>query len=403
MGKALEKTDSVTVEVVGDRNLSMDEISVDVREGSHEEVYVGFEDESWLKRFADEHLMPNLGLVLLSGAYLFNSIMVVSTKVMETDPDKLKEDRIKPLQILVVRMVITYIGTLIYMYWKRDVIEHVPFGPPELRKWLLLRGCVGFFGVFGMYFSLMYLTISDAVLITFLSPSLTIILAWLILREKITRFEVMGSIISLFGVVLIVRPCFLFGARVNLSQINDHVETSNPQERLVATLVALLGVIGASCVYIIIRFIGNRAHAIMSVSYFSLVTTVVSLVGILTIPSIRFQIPSSLKEWLLFGNLGICGFIFQLLLTMGIQRERAGRGSLMQYVQLIYAIFWDVSIWKRWPSFWSWCGMVLIVGSTIWVVNIKNSLAAQKDTLHMQDLENIASRGDSLELEDLSD
>ncbi|CAI4048810.1 uncharacterized protein SKDI_13G3830 [Saccharomyces kudriavzevii IFO 1802] len=350
-------------------------------EDAEDEDFTIDDDETTLQRISKDYLKPNIGLVLLTVSYFFNSAMVVSTKVLENDPEDIANDRqIKPLQILLVRMVITYIGTLIYMYINKSTIPNVPFGKPEVRKWLILRGCTGFFGVFGMYYSLMYLTISDAVLITFLSPSLTIFLSWVILRERFTKVEALGSLISLMGVVLIVRPSFLFGTP-EMTDSSRIVESSDPKSRLVATLVGLWGVLGMSCVYIIIRYIGKRAHAIMSVSYFSLITAIVSFIGINTIPSMKFQIPHSRKQWILFGNLGVSGFIFQLLLTLGIQRERAGRGSLMAYTQLLYAVFWDVTLYKHWPNVWSWVGMIVIISATLWVIRIRaaNSEAMNKD------------------------
>lgn len=349
-------------------------------------------NETTLQRISKDYLKPNIGLVLLTVSYFFNSAMVVSTKVLENDPDDIANDRqIKPLQILLVRMVITYIGTLIYMYINKSTISDVPFGKPEVRKWLVLRGCTGFFGVFGMYYSLMYLTISDAVLITFLAPSLTIFLSWVILRERFTKVEALGSLISLLGVVLIVRPSFLFGTPELTDSSSQIVESSDPKSRLIATLVGLWGVLGMSCVYIIIRYIGKRAHAIMSVSYFSLITAIVSFIGINTIPSMKFQIPHSKKQWILFGNLGVSGFIFQLLLTMGIQRERAGRGSLMTYTQLLYAVFWDVALYKHWPNIWSWIGMIIIISATLWVIRIRaanNETTAKDLTPIIDDEEN---------------
>lgn len=322
-----------------------------------------------VRRLSREYLKPNIGLVLLVISYFFNSSMVVSTKVLETDHENNPDQQpIKPLQILLVRMSITYLGTLLYMYKNRDTIENVPFGPPEMRKWLILRGLMGFFGVFGLYFSLMYLSLSDAILITFLTPTVTVLLAWVVLRERLTTLEAVGSLTSLLGVALIVRPSFLFGESTGPA---DSAESENTRDRLIATMLSLVGVLGASSVYIIIRHIGERAHAILSVSYFSLIVTIVSLLGLLLIPSMTMQTPTNLKQWLLFANLGVCGFVFQYLLTLGIQKERAGRGALMAYTQLIYAVFWDVFLWDNWPRLWSWLGMLTIVGTALVVVNYR--------------------------------
>lgn len=326
-------------------------------------------DESVVRRLSREYLKPNTGLVLLVVSYFFNSGMVVATKVLETDHEA-EEGRepIRPLQILLVRMSITYLGTLVYMLKNRKTMDHVPFGPPEVRKWLVLRGVMGFLGVFGLYSSLVYLSLSDAILITFLTPTVTVILAWVVLRERFTAVEAVGSALSFCGVVLIVRPTFLFGTATSST---DAAESEDTRDRLIATVMSLVGVFGASSVYIIIRHIGHRAHAILSVSYFSLIVTIISVCGIVLVPSMHVQMPRDAKQWLLFASLGVCGFIFQYMLTLGIQRERAGRGSLMAYTQLIYAVFWDVALWHNWPKLWSWLGMLIIVGSTLAVIKFK--------------------------------
>lgn len=346
-----------------------------------------------LQRFSQDYLKPNLGLIYLVVAQLFNSLMVVSTKILETDkiinPETGEPFKpIRPLQILLARMSITYAGALLYMLINRRSIPDAPFGAPGLRFWLFLRGVVGFFGVFGMYFSLMYLSVSDSVLITFLTPSVTVLSAAFILRERFTKAEAVGTIVSLLGVVLIVRPSFLFGQPDDPE--SSPAESADPGKRLLATLVGLLGVLGASTVYIVLRYIGDRAHAIISVAYFSLTVTIVSSVGILLIPSMDFTWPHSPRQWFLLLNLGVCGFIFQLFLTIGIQKERAGRGSAMAYTQLLYAVIWDVMLWHHWPSMWSWLGMLVIIGSTVTVARYK-----PKEPMPEPPLE------ESLELEDI--
>ena len=323
--------------------------------------------------FWEAKIRSNIGIVYLILSQLFNSVMITSTKLLETNPKY--EKKIQPLQILLFRMFVTYIGTLVYMYTHRDTVPDVPFGAPSVRKWLVLRGLSGFCGVFGTYFSLMYLSISDSVLIGFLTPTITIFLAAWILKESLNRWEVVSSITSFIGVVLIIRPPFLFGVETDTSIPGDNqtVETKDSLKRTIATLVALFGTIGTSFVFIIIRFIGNRAHAIMSVSYFSLCTLIISLLGILILPGVEFLIPRSLKEWFLFFNLGFFGLWFQLLWNMGIQKEPAGRGSLIMYTSMIYALFWDFVLYHHWPPLWSWCGMFLIIGSTLLALKLKMS------------------------------
>ncbi|CDF91433.1 ZYBA0S11-02740g1_1 [Zygosaccharomyces bailii CLIB 213] len=351
------------------------------------------QDPSPVESLSMTSLKRNTGLFYLLAAQLFNSLMTVSTKALETTPQEdavtgLPRKPIRPLQVLLARMFITYVGALIYMLIKRRSIPNAPFGPPELRLWLLLRGIVGFCGVFGMYFSLMYLTVSDAVLITFLTPTVTVIAVSIVLKERFTKAEAFGTLASFLGVVLIVRPKFIFGEESEPT--NSGAESENPRKRLLATLVGLVGVMGVSGVYIVLKYIGHRAHAIISVAYYSLTVTIVSVIGIAVIPAMQFSWPQGSRQWLLLISLGFFGFVYQLLLTIGIQMERAGRSSAIAYTQLVYAVVWDVLLWHHWPSIWSWLGMVVIVGSTVIVARCKSKdpQAAQPSLNESVELEN---------------
>lgn len=315
--------------------------------------------------FYNGKLIPNIGLAFIILSQFFNSIMVVSTKLLETDPEF--EEPIHPFQILFVRMIITFAGCFCYLKYIKKETEI--FGPKEIRWLLVLRGVVGFVGVFSMYYSLMYLSVSDAVVITFLVPSVTGFLAWVILRERWTLVEALGGLVSLLGVLLIARPSSIFGES---SSSKDHsIETSNPEERLLATSVALCGVLGASGVYIVIRFIGKRVHSLITVEYFAALCVMISLGGIIVVPGLSFKIPHTSRQWFLFFALGISGFFMQFLLTEGIQREKASRASAMLYTQMIYAIIWEVIVWNHLPNIWSWLGIFIILGAAFTVIYYK--------------------------------
>ena len=120
-----------------------------------------------------------------------------------------------------------------------------PFlGPKGIRLLLVFRGFSGcvesispthhlgpdanrFFGLFGVYYSLQYLSLSDATVLTFLAPMCTAVAGAIFLKERLTRQHILAgsarrscclfrvlietAVISLVGVVLIARPTSLFG------------------------------------------------------------------------------------------------------------------------------------------------------------------------------------------------
>jgi drug/metabolite transporter (DMT)-like permease len=52
---------------------------------------------------------------------------------------------------------------------------------------------VRFFGLFGVYFSLQYLSLSDATVITFLAPTCTAIAGAVLLKEKLRIAELWAA------------------------------------------------------------------------------------------------------------------------------------------------------------------------------------------------------------------
>jgi drug/metabolite transporter (DMT)-like permease len=67
-----------------------------------------------------------------------------------------------------------------------------------------------------------------------------------------------------------------------------------------------LGCIGGAVTIIALRWIGRRAHPLISVNYFATCATVVSGIAIILVPSIGgFTAPKTIKEWSLLVFLGV--------------------------------------------------------------------------------------------------
>ncbi|KAF2018196.1 hypothetical protein BU24DRAFT_440860 [Aaosphaeria arxii CBS 175.79] len=325
----------------------------------------------------------NKGLALVLISQLFGTGMNVTTRMLEVEGNNGKGYH--PFQILFARMSITAIFATLFMWYKKT--EHFPFGMREVRPLLVARGLSGFFGVFGMYYSLMYLPLADATVITFLAPSLACWACSYLIKEPFTRMEQIAAYISLFGVVLIARPVSLFTSLSNTqdpppdsanadllpaptnatSPIASNYDSVTPAQRAGAVGVALLGVFGAAGAYTTIRWIGKRAHPLISVNYFSIWCTIVSVVMMLAIPEVGFLLPSGVRDWCFLVFLGICGFIMQFLLAAGLQYEKSSRATNMVYTQMLFALTFDKLVWGTTPGWLSIIGSSLILGSAIYV------------------------------------
>ncbi|KAI9886867.1 MAG: hypothetical protein M1823_001303 [Watsoniomyces obsoletus] len=334
------------------------------------------------KRTWKDAWVRNKGMALVLIAQFFGALMITMTRLLETEGEGLH-----PLQVLTVRMVITVVLSCAYMWYTK--VPDYPLGKPEVRGLLVLRGFGGFFGVFGLYYSLLYLPIAEATVLTFLAPGVACWACSFLLREPFTRTEQLAGLVSVIGVTLIARPTLIFGSSqpstigsgtgdglpiTDGPNVGSDPDRVTPTQRFNAVCLAMLGVAGAACAYTCIRWIGKRAHPLISVNYFAVWCTIISVVSLLTIPSIGgFKAPASPKLWLYLLIVGACGFTTQILLTAGLQHEKSSRATNMIYSAMLYAIVFDKIVWGTTPSSLSILGSILILGSAICVAVRKQS------------------------------
>lgn len=387
--------------------------------------------------------VANYGAFLVLISQMFGCMMNIATRLLETPGPH--GAPMHPFQILFARQFITVLITSTYAIWSKSV-PHFPLGPPGKVRWLLVaRGVCGFFGVVGIYFSLVYLPINEATILTFLAPiGAGYTFSLLIAGETFSRQQQLAALTSLIGVIFIARPASLFSSGSTSPDLGPpDMEVSPPgngtysaqepdiphptsAQHLQAVGIAMIGVLGSIGALTAIRAIGTRAHALISVNYFSFWCTFVSLVALIAIPEVKFRLPGNVTEWGLLSLLGCCGFTMQLLLTKGmaygsssganktgsqgvtadlemqdrgdISTQRHGmtttttrRGPIaipgtdqapnhnkqikgsgakatsMLYTQMLFALIADKMIFGVTPGLWSWIGSGFILFGAIWV------------------------------------
>ncbi|KAL8681828.1 MAG: hypothetical protein Q9186_002060 [Xanthomendoza sp. 1 TL-2023] len=327
--------------------------------------------------------IANKGLVFVGLSQLFGALMNVTTRLLETTGEPLNT-----FQVMFARMGITFILGTLYMWWAE--VEHSLFGPREVRYLLMARGFGGFFGLLGIYYSLQYLPLAEATVITFLAPIVACWACSILIHEPFTRTEQIAGLVSLVGVILIARPTSFFSLNAGESRetpiasaVGDPVATTRSivsstsqlaeadsvtsMQRLFAIGVALIGVIGAASAYTTIRMIGQRAHPLISVNYYAAWTTLVATAVLLLVPGMGFQLPSGPKQWIYLVFLGVCGFVMQVLLTAGLSYEKSSRATNMVYTNMLFALVFDKLVFDTTLSRLSILGSSFILGSALYI------------------------------------
>lgn len=327
----------------------------------------------------------NKPAALVALSQLFNALTNLNARILELDGNGLH-----PVQCLLVRQGLMSMCCLAYMRCIK--VPGYPFGQENVRWLLLARGLSGFSGALGMWYSMMYLPLADATVITFLAPGVAGLMCYFALREPFTRVEQLATVVALLGVVLIAQPGALwFSDSTSSADRGSHPAGQRPeqglsgarreaaaQQRLMAVGVALLGVLGTAGAFATLRAIGKHAHPLISVNYFGAICTLICLVTLAAAPaldigqpSLRWIAPASAKQWFLLLTLGISGFVMQFLLTAGLAADKSNRANAMVYTHMLFAVAFDRWVFGHRMGLVSFLGCVLILGSAVGVVFVR--------------------------------
>ncbi|KAI0518353.1 hypothetical protein F5B22DRAFT_600902 [Xylaria bambusicola] len=304
------------------------------------------------------------------------------------------------MQLLFWRMLTTTLICSVYIIWQR--IPHGILGDPKVRWLLIARGFTGFFGIYGLWYSIKYLPLAEATIITFLTPNLQGCLCHLLLGRPYTMVEKLASILALGGVVLVAKPESLFsmmdqgedpgqGALDIIGNIKAiaNRESKTPSivdayvptasERLGAVGVALVGVMGAAFAFTSISAIGKRAHTLISVNYFGGFCVLISFIVLsfssyfnIGQPGLQFTAPASIRQWGLLAVIVACGLASQVFGTMGISADGSNKSMTMLYTSMVFAAGFDYFVWGITIGWVSLAGCAMIIAGAAWVLLSKD-------------------------------
>jgi len=235
-----------------------------------------------------------------------------------------------------------------------------PIGPPAKRKWLFLRGFVGFLSFSCYYYSMSRLSLADATTIMFSSPLYTGILGFLFLRERVSRFDVALTVISISGVIMVVRGGGSSSDSDNPSADDDSLHT-------MGLIIGIIGSVISAFVYVAIRKVGSGVNPLVLVSYMGGIGTILAPLGA-TIQT--FHTPSGADSWALIFGVGIFSYIGQIFFNAGVQLEKAGPASMIRNLDVAFSFIWQVAVLHDQPKVWSVLG-ALIISSCVAVMGVR--------------------------------
>lgn len=212
------------------------------------------------------------------------------------------------------------------------------------RGKLMLRGLLGFSALGCYYAALAKLPLADATTLHFTQPLLTSLLAWWLLGEKVGWAAAFAIACGLGGVILVVHP------GMPLDSGADPVGVA----------IALASATFSSIAYVTVRQLAKSEHPLVVVFYFPLIATP------LAIPWAAYHwVWPSARDWLILVGIGATTQLGQVFLTKGLMIERAGRATSIGYLQICFAVIWQLIVFDQTPGLGTLLGAALIIGGTL--------------------------------------
>lgn len=222
----------------------------------------------------------------------------------------------------------------------------------DLREALVPNNLMGHVwrGIFGTsamaltFAGLRLLPLPEATAIGYATPMFTVILAAVMLGEKVRLFRISAVALGLVGVMIVMWP--------RLTLDTDMLGTAGTIGALMVLAAALL----RALVQIHIRTLVQTEHTAAIVFYFSLTATVLSL---LSLP-FGWVIPSPRDMGLLIGS-GLIGGIAQILVTSSYRFAGASTLAPFDYASLIFAALIGYAVFGEVPTLSVVAGAALVV------------------------------------------
>ena len=213
--------------------------------------------------------------------------------------------------------------------------------------YLVLRAVFGTIGVLCNFYALDHMILSDALMLNKLSPFFAVLFSCLVLKEKITLFQLSMVLLAFFGSLFIIKPT---------------PELLNP-----ASIIGLLGGLGAGVAYTMVRKLtglGERkTYIVFFFSAFSCVCILPYL--ILNYKAMDFY------QTLYLVLAGVCAALGQFTITTAYSYAPARDISVYDYTQIIFSTLMSLIVFGTVPDFLSITGYVVICLATV-IMFIRN-------------------------------
>lgn len=202
------------------------------------------------------------------------------------------------------------------------------------------RALVGLTAMYGFFYAIAHLKLSNAMVFTYSSPIFIPLIAWLFLKEKITLSMLIAAGLGLFGVICVAKP--------DSGMFNQ------------ISMIGLSASFLAAMAFVTVRALTSTEPPERIVFYFCFIGTVIS-----AIPMFWMIRPYTIKELAFLIGAGLLANISQMFMSYAYKLAPAGQIGPVNYIAIIFAGTWGFLFWGEIPDHYSLIGFGFILVAII--------------------------------------
>ncbi len=281
-------------------------------------------------------------LLLLLSAFLY-SIMPVLIRL-------LGNHGIPPISQVSLRYVIAFVCALIYYTF----VTKTKVTLPKKHLGLVLYAAIVGYGLTNVFYTIGILNtlVSTTLFLTYLYAIFTPILGFILLKDKVNKFNIISLGISFIALLLLFQP------------------TGFAAWRIGGFFAFLSGIAIATYLIAVKKLPEYRASYMMLINtFFGMLT--VGLLGILLESSFYFHggiTKVTPTTWLITILFGIDNFAAWLTMTKGFEYFKATSASLILLSELVFGVLFAFLFFQEIPTIATFIGGILIISASILVI-----------------------------------
>ncbi len=209
----------------------------------------------------------------------------------------------------------------------------------------VLRGLTLVSSTLCFWTALKHLPLVEAATVSFVTPTIVVILSALLLRERPRRAHWVALGLGFTGVLIALRPGVAHAG--------------------VGAIAALGSAVMYATYLVLTRKVANEADSLTLLFH----ANAIGAIALSVVAPATARLPEGLAEWLILPAIGLVGPLGHWFLIKAYARADASTLAPFMYAQLLVATFWGWFVFDNLPDGFTLLGMLFILGSGLYVLN----------------------------------